>query len=147
MANEIVMDDETHLLSVELAEAQAQVAGLEGRIAEKDTALRAEQSHWRAALTAWKGNETIDIDYSSGLAAEARLTAALSGEGKVEIPAWDKGLGALRERPEVREQVKKYLLELKDRIHDRQYHASFWKDCRIEECFAIRAALAALEGE
>ena len=49
--------------------------------------------------------------------------------------------------PEVREQVKKYLLELKDRIHDRNYHASFWKDCKIEECFAIRAALDRLGGK
>ena len=66
------------------AEYRAQVARLEGRIAALAAALREEQSHWRAALTAWKGNETIDIDYSSGLAAEARLTAALSdaGEGK-----------------------------------------------------------------
>ncbi len=72
-------------ISLLLQDAEAQVARLEVTNAALVVALREEQSHWRAALTAWKGNDTIDIDYSSGLVAEARLTAALSdtaGEGR-----------------------------------------------------------------
>jgi len=106
---------------------QAQVARLEGEKAEMAAVLRAEQSHWRAALTAWKGNETIDIDYSSGLAAEARLTAALSGEGKV----W--------------EQVKELVKVFEDDDLDEQ-------DCRIcgvvghDHCI-VPDLLAAMKGE
>ena len=39
--------------------------------------LERERDHWRAALKAFEGNDTVDIDYSSALRAESDLTRAL----------------------------------------------------------------------
>ena len=71
-------------------------------------ALERERDHWRAALTAWKGSETIDIDYSSALRNESGLTRILAntspsallaqGERLREIQEWQEewdGVGAV----------------------------------------------------
>ena len=81
-----------------LVDLRAKNKRLEAVYAAKDRALRAELDHWRAALTAWRGNDTIDIAYASGLAAETRLTAALSpsaGEGWVPPGLVEEAMNAL----------------------------------------------------
>ena len=64
-----------------LAEARAFLAQPEpaAREAVLERELIKQRDHWRAALTAWKGNETIDIDYASALAMESDLTRFLAG--------------------------------------------------------------------
>ncbi len=41
-------------------------------------ALERERDHWRAALVAFKGNDTVDIDYASALRAESHLTRVIA---------------------------------------------------------------------
>ena len=52
---------------------------LAAREGELVAALERERDHWRAALTAFKGNDTVDIDYASALRAESELTRTLTG--------------------------------------------------------------------
>ncbi|KKM24908.1 hypothetical protein LCGC14_1600400 [marine sediment metagenome] len=47
------------------------------REGELVAALERERDRWRAALTAFKGNDTVDIDYASALRAESELTRTL----------------------------------------------------------------------
>ena len=55
------------------------IAELRAREGELVAALERERDHWRAALTAFKGNDTVDIDYASALRAESELTRTLTG--------------------------------------------------------------------
>ena len=47
--------------------------------------LEEEQRHWRAAIAAHQGHETVDIDYGSAVAAESRLTGAIASHGTGEL--------------------------------------------------------------
>ena len=60
-------------------------------------ALERERDHWRAALTAWKGSETIDIDYSSALRNESGLTRILANTSPSALLAQGEMLRTVRE--------------------------------------------------
>jgi len=72
--------DQTFTATLQMQEEWlATVDALVAREGELVAALERERDHWRAALTAFKGNDTVDIDYASALRAESELTRTLTG--------------------------------------------------------------------
>ncbi len=60
---------------VTILESLAESRAREGELV---AALERERDRWRAALTAFEGNDTVDIDYASALRAESELTRTLT---------------------------------------------------------------------
>ena len=96
-------------------------------------ALERERDHWRAALTAWKGSETIDIDYSSALRNESGLTRILANTSPSALLAQGEqarkivgvlkengmNLGVVQVPPPILDQERLYALKDAVRAYDR----------------------------
>lgn len=65
-------------LEREIIAAEAERDSLREVAVQARDALVIERYHWRATLRAFRGAETVDIDYGSALATEARLTVAVT---------------------------------------------------------------------
>lgn len=85
--------------------AQPEPAAREAVLVEE---LTKQRDHWRAALTAWKGNETIDIAYASALAMESDLTRILTDTSPATPGGRTRAAALLAQKERMREALERY---------------------------------------